>query len=314
VDDLAVLVGVERVGGVVGEEPRGDEVGEGVGELEGNPFVFGNRLSEGHALERPVARDAQRALRGAAAACCDEQTLDEEPFLCALVAARGHAVLVGHAAVAEDELGVVVEIRVVQEARDARELESWSAGLDDEERLLAVDDRENDVEAWVALARHKPLLAVQHPLVAVAHGRRGDRAHVRAGVGLRDRPGLAVLAPQDGNDPAVALLGREDLPELGRAAVDDGEAKPVRGLAGFLLERHLADHAEAGTSGVLRHVQHGEARSACLLAHCVDGGEVDRSGGGDLLFQREDLVGDEAADAPFQLCDVGGKLGDDHGG
>ena len=254
----------------------------------------------------------ERALRGAAAARRDEEPLDEEPFLCALVAARGHAVLVRHAAVAEDELGVVVQVGVVQEARDARELEAGSAGLDDEERLLAVDDREDDVEAGVALARHEPLLAVQHPLVAVAHGRRGDGAHVRAGARLGDRPGLAVLAAQDGNDPAVALLGREDLPELGRAAVDDGEAEPVRGLAGLLLERHLAEHAEAGASGVLGHVQHREAGGARLLAHRVDGGEVDLARGGDPLLQREDLVGDEAADALLQLGDVGGQLGDDH--
>ena len=116
-----------------------------------------------------------------------------------------------------------------------------------------------------------------------------------------------------GNDPAVALLGREDLPELGRAAVDDGEAEPVRRLAGFLLERHLAEHAEAGTAGVLGHVQHREAGGPRLLAHRVDGGEVDLARGGDLLLQREDLVGDEAADSLFQLGDVGGKLGDDHG-
>ena len=31
------------------------------------------------------------------------------------------------------------------------------------------------------------------------------------------------------------------------------------------------------------------------------------------LLQREDLVGDEAADALLQLGDVGGQLGDDHG-
>ena len=79
--------------------------------------MFGDRLPEGDALERPVARDAERALRSPAAARRDEEPLDEEPFLCTLVAARGHAVLVGHAAVAEDELGMVVQVGVVQEAR-----------------------------------------------------------------------------------------------------------------------------------------------------------------------------------------------------
>ncbi len=208
---------------------------------------------------------------------------------------------------------MVVEVGVVEEAGDARELEARSPRLDEEERLLAVGDREHDVEPRVALTRHEPLLAVQHPLVSFAHGCRGDGAHVRAGARLRDGPGLPELAVQDGDDPAVALRGREDLPELCRAAVDDREAEAVRRLARLLLERDLAEHAQSCASGFLRHVQHREAGRARLLPHLVDGREVDLTCGGDLLLQRKDLVGDEAADALLQLGDVWRKLGDDHG-
>ena len=47
----------------------------------------------------------------------------------------------------EDELRMVVEVRVVQEARHARDLEPGRPGLDEEERLLALRDGEDDVEA-----------------------------------------------------------------------------------------------------------------------------------------------------------------------
>jgi hypothetical protein len=208
---------------------------------------------------------------------------------------------------------MVVEVGVVEESRDARELEAGRVRLDEEEGLLAVGDRKDDVEAGVALARHEPLLAVQHPLVAVADGCRGDGAHVRSSAGLRDRPGLPELAVQDGYDPAVPLLGREDLPELGRAAVDHREAEAVRRFARLLLQRHLAEHAQCCAARLFRHVQHREARGARVLAHLVNRGEVDRARCRDLLLQREDLLGDEAADALLQLGDVGGKLWDHHG-
>src|SRR5215204_213499 len=130
VDDLAVLVGVERVSRVVGEESCRQELGQRVCELEGDTLVLGDRLPEGDTLQRPVAGDAERALRGAAAARRDEQALDEEPLLRTLVAARRYAVLVRNTAIAEDDLRMVVQVGIVQEARDARELEAGCAGLD----------------------------------------------------------------------------------------------------------------------------------------------------------------------------------------
>ena len=70
-----------------------------------------------------------------------------EPLLRALAAALRDAVRVGDAAAVEDDLGVVVEIRVVQEARRADDLEPGCVRLDEEQRLLAFDEGEHDVEA-----------------------------------------------------------------------------------------------------------------------------------------------------------------------
>jgi len=123
-----------------------------------------------------------------------------------------HAVGVGHAAVAQDDLRMVVEVGVVEETGHAGELEARRVRLDDEERLVALDDREHDVEAGAPLARDEPFLAAQDPVVAVADGGGGHGAHVRTGPGLGHRPGLPVVAAEDRRDPAVALLGRKDLP------------------------------------------------------------------------------------------------------
>ena len=141
VDDLAIGQRVEGVGGVVGQQPRRVQLGQRVGEREGDALVVGDPRPERLALLRPRAREVEQPQGRAAAARRDEQPLDEDPLLRARVAARRDAVRLGHAAVAELELGVVVEIRVVQEARRAHDLEPRRAGLDEEELLLALPRR-----------------------------------------------------------------------------------------------------------------------------------------------------------------------------
>ena len=135
--DLAVGERVERVGGVVGHEPRGVELGERVGERERDALVLEDRPAEGLALLRPRGRLVEQALGGAAAARRDEQALDEDPLPRPGVSA-GHAVGIGHATVAKHELGVVVEVRVVEEAWRPRDLEAGRAGVDEEQHLLSL--------------------------------------------------------------------------------------------------------------------------------------------------------------------------------
>src|SRR5206468_10878181 len=125
----------------------------------------------------------------------------------------------------------------------------------------------DDVEPRMALAGHEPLLAVQHPVVALAHRRGGHRAHVGPRAGLRHGPGFAMIAAEDGNDPPLALFGREDLPQLRGPAVDNHEAEAVRSLTTLLFERHLAEHREPGASSLLRHVEHREALRTRLPPH-----------------------------------------------
>ena len=155
---------------VVRQQPRRVQLGQRVGERERDALVLGDRRAERLALLRPPGGEVDEPERGPAAARGDEEPLDEDPLLRPGVAARGDAVRIGHAAVAEDDLGMVVDVRVVEERRRAPDLHPRRSGIDEEERLLPVGDREHDVDAGLALARDEPLLAVQHPLVAVAHG------------------------------------------------------------------------------------------------------------------------------------------------
>ena len=164
--------------GVIGEQPRSCKLRERVGELERDTLEVGDPRAEGRALDRIVAREVEASRRGAAAAGRDEEPLDEEPLLRAGVPAAGHAVRLGNAAVLEEDLGMEIEVRVVEEARRLRDRHPRRAGRDDEDRLLAFGDREHEVEAGRPLARDEPLLAVEHPLVAVALRGGCDRGEV----------------------------------------------------------------------------------------------------------------------------------------
>ena len=171
---------------------------ERVGELEGDALELRDRAPEGDALLRVVRCEVDQALGGATAARRDEEPLDEDPVLGAVVAAARDAVLIRHPAVLEHDLRMVVEVGVVQEARHPLDAQAGRIGVDQKERLLTLGDGEHDVEARLALARDEPLLAVQHPVVAVPDGGRLDPAQIRSGPRLRQRPRLPVLAAHDG--------------------------------------------------------------------------------------------------------------------
>ncbi len=174
--------------------------------------------------------------------------------------------VLGNAAVAEHDLRVHVDVRVVEKTRRAHDLEPGRLRLDDEQLLLVARDGEDEVEAGVALARHEPLLAVQHPLVAVADGCGLDASDVRARAGLRHGPRLPILAARDRCDEALDLLRSRQLEQLARAAVHHGEAEAVRRPPGLLLDRDLAEHVQVAPAELRRHVQDAEARGSRLAA------------------------------------------------
>ena len=208
---------------------------------------------------------------------------------------------------------MVVEIRIMQESRDALDVQARRVRLDEEQRLLAFCHGEDDVDARFAFTRHEPLLAVQHPLVSVAVGGRLEPAEIRPCSRLGQCPGLAMLPPDDRHDVTLDLFRRHHLEKLARPAVDDREAEAVRGLAGLLLERHLGEHRQVLTAQLDRHVQLREAGRPSLRAQGIDLGRVDRPAGSDVRLDAVDLILDEAPDAGLEIGDLGGELGNDHG-
>ena len=87
--------------------------------------------------------------------------------------------------------GRAVDAELVLELADR---EAGPVGLDDEggdPPLLAVGQREDDVEVGDAGVGDPVLGPVDHPFVAVEHRLRAHRAGIRAGLGLREREGRA---------------------------------------------------------------------------------------------------------------------------
>ena len=144
VHHLAIVEDVERVGGVVGEEPRRVQLGERIREREGDALVLGDGGTERLALLRPAGGEVDEAQGRAAAAGGDEEPLDEDPLFRSRVAARRHPVCIRHPAVAEDDLGVVVDVGIVEERRRAPDLHPRRARVDEEECLLLLRDGEHD--------------------------------------------------------------------------------------------------------------------------------------------------------------------------
>src|SRR4029077_14362308 len=99
---------------------------------------------------------------------------------------------------------------------------------------------------------------------------------------------------------------------LTRATVDDRKPEAVGRLAGLLLDCDLAQHGQADTAVLARHVEHREAGLARLPPHAVDILRVDRALLDDPLLQRVDLLLDEPCDALLQFADLYREFGNDH--
>lgn len=82
----------------------------------------------------------------------------------------------------------------MHEARLAHDLQPRRALVDEEEGLLSLGVGEDDVKAGQIAAGDEPLVAIQHPLIAVANGGSLDAGHVGAGARLGDGPRFPRLA------------------------------------------------------------------------------------------------------------------------
>src|SRR4029079_8094034 len=123
-----------------------------------------------------------------------------------------------------------------------------------------VSGREGSAEARAVGAAREPLLAVDHPLVAVGDRTRAQQGGVRArDLRLRHREERARAPGNERLEELFVLLRRPELVQnLGvsgiRRLTTEDELRPVRS-ADLLVEAGVVEKTLAGSSGFRRHVR-----------------------------------------------------------
>ena len=164
--------------------------------------------------------------------------------------------------------------------------------------LLLVGDREDDAEVGVVAAGDERLLAVDHPVVAVAYGGGAQVAGVRPGAGLGDREAADLLALDRRHQvlrPLLLVGVEQDV--VGLAAELELHERPAE----LDLDQRRHHRAEAHAAVLLGRLDAEEAGLAGLgleVAELVEGqaalvAPLPLQHG---LLERDDLLGDEGAD------------------
>src|SRR5215207_9155136 len=203
-------------------------------------------------------------------------------------------------AVLQPQLDVLGGVRVMHEDRCAHELQSGRLALHEKGRLLLAGPRQHDKEAGTLTAGHKPFVPVQNPPFPISSGCGLYVLYVRAGLGLGDGPRFPSLAPQDGHDVALYLLGAGQLQQLSRSPVGDHVPKAVGHLPRLLLQRYERDHGQVHTAVLRGHVEVAEPGLACLVSQRPQLLLIDLPALRDLRLERMKLLPHELGDAGLQ--------------
>src|SRR3954454_23137263 len=288
-------------------------------------LLLGERAAARLAVQRALAEHVERAPRDAepAHAVVDaprpEALLGDEESG-ALVAEQ---VLRRHAHVLVQDLGVVAELaervvhRVLHRPDVADDVHARRVGRDDDHgRALVrprvgVGDRHDDEEVGDRPVRREPLVAVYHPLVALAHGARAQRRRVRPGharLGHRER--RLEVAGEQRLEPALLLVGRAgDREDLAVAGVGRGVAERVRRerrRAEDLVHQPELDLPEALAAQVRRQVRGPQTPALdLLLQRLVEPVELLLGDVVDDRLERPDLRAHEVAHPVELLLELG---------
>ncbi len=328
--DARLVALVDLVRGVERHQPARLDLGGRVGDPVLHRLLVGERAAEGLALERVRAHELERALHLAEPAhdvvdATRAEPLLRDPEAVALLAERvldGDAdARVAHLAVRRPAAAAVAHGRDRADDLDARRV-----GRDDDLGRAAVrvgvgvGDGHDDPEGGPLGPRREPLVAVDHPLVAVPHCARPQSRRIRAGhLGLGHREERAHLAGDERPQPALLLLVGAEQPEdlgvarVGRLAAED-ELTPDR-AADLLVQVRVDEEAPARAARLGRHVRRPETLLLRSGAQTLD----ERVGLVVLAVQRGlvriDVLLHERAVAGTELDDLVGRaeVGDGHG-
>ena len=178
-------------------------------------------------------------------------------------------IAVGDAHVGEEHL---VEVRRAGELADRPHLHARRLHVEDEVgqprmlRHIRIAARDQDAEVAVVRAGVPDLLAVDHPVVAVAFGAGAQRGEVGPAGRFREQLAPHLVGAHRRPDEAVALLRRaadadRRHGELDADAEDAGQHVELRFL---LVVDHVLDLRAAATAPFLRPVDADEARIGLL--------------------------------------------------
>jgi hypothetical protein len=253
-------------GGVQDEQAQGLDLGLGVGDHPLDGLAVGDgrpeRLAGPGVLDRHVQQalaPAERAGGQQVAALADPLHGEGEP-----VPLLAQDVLMGHAHVLEDQGGGAALAHGVDglggPARVAVDEEAGHAPVG---ALLRVGDREDHGEVGLVAACDEGLLAVDHPLVAVADRAGADGLGVGARAGLGDGEAGAALTGDRGQEVALLLLLVGVVQDVvGLAAELEGQ----EGSAQFDLDDRRGDRVQAHAAVLGRRLHAPEVGLAGQLA------------------------------------------------
>ncbi len=239
-------LGVDAPGGVEDLQPELGQLDPGVGDLVLGQLFAGQQFALGGAAEGALTEHVEAAGHRAHGAHGVVEAPPAEPGLGdgEGLALATQQVLCRHPHRVVAHVGVVARpLAVIAHAGAPDDLEALGAGRDQEHRRALVDrdvgvaHRHDDDEGGPLETRREPLLALDHPLVAVAPGRGGEERGVGPALGLGHRvarrdatfekgleePFLLRRRPVVGQDLGVARIGRlapEDARGEGGAAQD----------------------------------------------------------------------------------------------
>ncbi len=258
-----VLVLVDLPRGVEHEQPELLDLGVRVGDEALHELLLGQQAAghlpaEGplaHHVEGPVAH-ADRA-HGVVDAAAAEAGLGDGERLA--LAAEQRVERHPHVLVVDEGVAALL-LGLAAEAEVAHDLHAGRVGRDQEHRHalvgahVGVGHHHHDEEAGRLGVRREELPAVDHPLVAVAHGPRGEQGGVGAGLGLGHRVAGEDLAVEQRLEVArLLLVGAVVGDDLGVAGVGRLAAEHDRRPAGpaeDLVDQRQLELAVAGAAEV----------------------------------------------------------------
>ena len=302
-------------------QPRCVEVHRGVGEHELQPLVARELLAERLARQQPLGGEVERALGDADPAHRVREPPAREPLLRdhEALAVAAEQVRRRHPHFGELDLGVPAGRVRAHPLGMAHEPPAGRVRRDEDERVVAMAGGvvgpglgDHDREGRAVGARDAPLAPIEHPLVALEHGRRLEVRRVRGGhVRLRHREAGARAPLGERAQVGLELLGVPAIssvcmfPSSGAIALRPSEARPETPNSCEISA--IPSVPTPSAAPLLGQVRRVDAALARAVAEPIDDVPARQQVGRvlDLRLGRQRLLRDERRTRPSRSLELG---------